>query len=172
MWSSPRTPKHRITYITIIGFLLWKATCLLCDFGAIKDCYKAWIYSFQFLVTLIALKDMLVYNLALNMIFHYRTLLPFSCIIIYCRFYNVYLFQTYICWCDKATFTEVTWPRNGSVFPWPLNHYVNWRKKKQVMDKLCALQWSKKTLDEVSSIYCEISDKKLHYYWPNLIFLL
>lgn len=57
--------------------------------------------------------------------------------------------ELYICWCDKRTLKEVTLPRNGSVYPWPLNHVVNWQKRSQVMKKLSVLGWANKTLEEV-----------------------
>lgn len=56
--------------------------------------------------------------------------------------------ELYICWVDEATL-EVTKKRHGSVYPWPLNYYLNWQKKKQVIKKLNVLGWYKKTLEKV-----------------------
>jgi hypothetical protein len=55
----------------------------------------------------------------------------------------------YISWCDETVLNEVTGPRYGSVYSWPLNTLLTWRKQKQVTKKLTALGWITKTLDEV-----------------------
>ena len=52
-------------------------------------------------------------------------------------------------WNDDITLSEVTKPRYGSVYPWPLNVILSWKKKNQVMKKLAALGWATKTLEEV-----------------------
>ncbi|XP_076309581.1 metaxin-2-like [Tachypleus tridentatus] len=57
--------------------------------------------------------------------------------------------ELYVCWCHDETFREVTKPRYGSVYPWPLNHILCWRKKKSIQKKLASVQWLDKTLDEV-----------------------
>lgn len=57
--------------------------------------------------------------------------------------------ELYICWCDSETYTEVTKPRNGSVYPWPLNHIQTWIKRNQVVKKLKLLGWYEKTIHEV-----------------------
>ena len=59
------------------------------------------------------------------------------------------MFQLYICWVDKETYNEITTVRHGSVYPWPLNHIMNRQKKNQVIKKLKALDWYKKSLEEV-----------------------
>ncbi|XP_066593011.1 metaxin-2-like isoform X7 [Prorops nasuta] len=61
-------------------------------------------------------------------------------------FYNT---ELYICWVDEQTLNNVTKPRHGSVYPWPLNHLLNWRKRNQVIKRLSVLGWYNKTLDEV-----------------------
>lgn len=62
--------------------------------------------------------------------------------------YN-WILQLYICWCDNETYSEVTKPRNGSVFPWPLNHFQTWTKRNQVIKRLKMLGWYDKSVQEV-----------------------
>ncbi|XP_043258196.1 metaxin-2-like isoform X2 [Colletes gigas] len=57
--------------------------------------------------------------------------------------------ELYITWIDEVTLNEVTKPRHGSVYPWPLNHYLNWQKRKEVIKKLNVLGWYNRTLEEV-----------------------
>lgn len=57
--------------------------------------------------------------------------------------------QLYICWCDHETYSEVTKPRNGSVYPWPLNHIQTWTKRSNVIKRLKMLGWYEKTLTQV-----------------------
>ncbi|KAL2740743.1 metaxin-2-like [Vespula squamosa] len=59
--------------------------------------------------------------------------------------------ELYICWVDQTTLEEVTKQRHGSVYPWPLNHYLNWQKRKQVIKRLTVLGWYNRTLEEVSN---------------------
>jgi len=51
---------------------------------------------------------------------------------------------------DERTLAEVTKPRHGSVYPWPLNSVLNWQKGRQVRAKLAAVEWDKKSLADVS----------------------
>lgn len=57
--------------------------------------------------------------------------------------------ELYICWVDATILNAVTKPRHGSVYPWPLNHYLNWQKRREVIKKLNVLGWYNKSLDEV-----------------------
>lgn len=57
--------------------------------------------------------------------------------------------ELYICWVDELTLNEVTKVRHGSVYPWPLNHFLNWQKRKEVIKKLNVLGWYNKTIEEV-----------------------
>ena len=59
----------------------------------------------------------------------------------------------YISWADEVTLSEVTYPRYGSVHPWPLNTLLSWQKKRSVCKKLSALGWLSKSLDDV---YAEV----------------
>uniref|UniRef100_T1JEZ3 Metaxin glutathione S-transferase domain-containing protein n=1 Tax=Strigamia maritima TaxID=126957 RepID=T1JEZ3_STRMM len=61
--------------------------------------------------------------------------------------------ELYICWMNGVTLEEVTKPRYGAVYPWPLNHILAYRKQLDIRRKLSALGWVKKTVDEV---YTEI----------------
>ncbi|XP_077262371.1 metaxin-2 isoform X2 [Temnothorax americanus] len=57
--------------------------------------------------------------------------------------------ELYICWVDPAILNGVTKQRHGSVYPWPLNHYLNWQKRREVIKRLGVLGWYNKSLDEV-----------------------
>ena len=64
--------------------------------------------------------------------------------------------QLFLSWNDDVTLSEVTKPRYGSVYPWPLNVILSWKKRSQVKKKLAALGWGNKSLEEVrdlSNIY-------------------
>ena len=50
---------------------------------------------------------------------------------------------------DNVTYCEVTKPRYGSAYPWPLNHILTWQKKQQAYKRLSALGWTAKSLEEV-----------------------
>lgn len=63
--------------------------------------------------------------------------------------------ELYISWCDGSTMEKVTKPRYGSVYPWPLNVFLTWRKQFQVTKRLSNLDWKNKTLDDV---YAEVDD--------------
>jgi len=79
--------------------------------------------------------------------------------------------EQYICWLDPLTVNEVTKKRHGSVYPWPLNHIINWERERQVTKRLKVLGWANKTLEEV---YAEVKmcctalserlDKKPYFY--------
>lgn len=57
--------------------------------------------------------------------------------------------QLYICWMDKQTLHEVTYKRYGSVYPWPLNHIQNWRKRRHIENKLKIFNWASYTSEQV-----------------------
>ncbi|GLV40925.1 uncharacterized protein CBL_08499 [Carabus blaptoides fortunei] len=57
--------------------------------------------------------------------------------------------ELYICWCDDRTYNDVTKPRNGSVYPWPLNHFQTWSKKSAIIKKLKLLGWYQKSMENV-----------------------
>ena len=50
---------------------------------------------------------------------------------------------------DKETRAEISRPRYGSPFPWPLNHILAYRKQFEVRNHLKAVGWFNKTLDRV-----------------------
>lgn len=51
---------------------------------------------------------------------------------------------------DERVLNEVTLPRNGSVFPWPLNRIQNWRKRKYFLNLLSTYQWKDIGIDQVA----------------------
>lgn len=57
--------------------------------------------------------------------------------------------ELYVCWMDEAILERVTKKRHGSVYPWPLNHFLNWQKRREVIKKLMVLGWYNKTIDEI-----------------------
>ncbi|XP_011342953.1 metaxin-2 isoform X1 [Ooceraea biroi] len=57
--------------------------------------------------------------------------------------------ELYVCWVDPTILNAVTKPRHGSVYPWPLNHYLNWQKRREVIRRLTVLGWYNKNLNEV-----------------------
>ncbi|XP_053996970.1 metaxin-2-like [Hylaeus anthracinus] len=59
--------------------------------------------------------------------------------------------ELYICWIDEITLNEVTKPRHGSVYPWPLNYFLNWQGRKEIIKKLKVHGWYNKTLEDVYS---------------------
>ena len=61
--------------------------------------------------------------------------------------------QLFLSWNDDVTLSEVTKPRYGSVYPWPLNVILSWKKRSQVKKKLTALGWGNKTLEEVRDLF-------------------
>ncbi|XP_044000967.1 metaxin-2-like isoform X1 [Aphidius gifuensis] len=72
--------------------------------------------------------------------------------------------EQYICWVDSVTRDNVTKPRHGSVYPWPLNHILNWQKERQVTKKLKVLRIFNKTLDEIYEdvkMYCSTLSERL-----------
>ena len=61
--------------------------------------------------------------------------------------------QLFLSWNDDVTLSEVTKPRYGSVYPWPLNVILSWKKRSQVKKKLTALGWGNKSLEEVRDLF-------------------
>ncbi|XP_076653289.1 metaxin-2 isoform X2 [Halictus rubicundus] len=57
--------------------------------------------------------------------------------------------ELYICWVDEETLNNVTKHRHGSIYPWPLNHFLNWQKRREVIKKLNVLSWYNKSVEEV-----------------------
>lgn len=50
---------------------------------------------------------------------------------------------------DKQTLNEITYKRYGSVYPWPLNHMQNWRKRRHIENKLKIFNWASYTSEQV-----------------------
>lgn len=57
--------------------------------------------------------------------------------------------ELFICWEHQETYNEVTKMRYGSVYPWPLNHILCLRKRRQIATKLAVADWQDKTLEDV-----------------------
>ena len=69
-------------------------------------------------------------------------------------------FQLFLSWNDDVTLSEVTKPRYGSVYPWPLNVILSWKKRSQVKKKLTALGWGNKSLEEVRDLFNIYKDSR------------
>jgi len=57
--------------------------------------------------------------------------------------------ELYITWADKETRSEISRPRYGSPYPWPLNHILSFRRQFEVKNHLKAVGWYDKTLEQV-----------------------
>ncbi|KAL7639350.1 UNVERIFIED_CONTAM: hypothetical protein RMT77_009851 [Armadillidium vulgare] len=57
--------------------------------------------------------------------------------------------ELYISWLDVQTYEDVTKPRYGSVYAWPLNRILTYQKWQQVTKRLKVLGWKHKKLEEV-----------------------
>ncbi|XP_012274133.1 metaxin-2 isoform X2 [Orussus abietinus] len=81
--------------------------------------------------------------------------------------------EQYICWVDETTLNSVTLPRHGSVYPWPLNHLMNWKKRVQVIKKLKALgyhDWTVEAiLNDVKACCSALSERlnNSHYFFEK-----
>lgn len=59
--------------------------------------------------------------------------------------------ELYVSWAHRQTYESVTYPRFGSVHPWPLSSVLTWQKRHIVLRRLSLLGWKKKTIEEVYS---------------------
>lgn len=57
--------------------------------------------------------------------------------------------EIYVTWNHEFTYTELTKPRYSSVYPFPLNLWVTYYKRREMLSHLDALDWKTKSLDEV-----------------------
>jgi metaxin len=57
--------------------------------------------------------------------------------------------ELYISWCDEVVYRKITSTRNGSVFPFPINHVQNFRKRRAVLKQLHFYDWKNLTFEEV-----------------------
>jgi len=79
--------------------------------------------------------------------------------------------EEYICWYHEPTLKEVTLKRYGSVYSWPLSWLLPQLKKLSIRHHLTLLDWSKKSLADVTinvNRCCKIlserlDDKKFFY---------
>ncbi|XP_075218438.1 metaxin-2 isoform X2 [Lycorma delicatula] len=64
--------------------------------------------------------------------------------------YILFNAELYITWCDPEVYDKVTWPRNSSVYPWPLCYILTYNKRQRILKRLKALHWyDKKSLEDV-----------------------
>ncbi|XP_050825034.1 metaxin-2 [Gopherus flavomarginatus] len=57
--------------------------------------------------------------------------------------------ELYLQWCDDTTVEEITHPRYGSPYPWPLNRILAYQKQWEVRRKMKAIGWAGKSLEQV-----------------------
>jgi metaxin len=57
--------------------------------------------------------------------------------------------ELYVTWCDNVVLKEITKKRYGSVYPFPLNHVLTWRKRQAVLKQLAFYDWRYLKFDEV-----------------------
>ncbi|XP_062820239.1 metaxin-2 isoform X3 [Anolis carolinensis] len=57
--------------------------------------------------------------------------------------------ELYLQWCDDTTVQEITYPRYGCPYPWPLNHVLAYQKQWEIRRKMKALGWGNKSVDQV-----------------------
>lgn len=72
--------------------------------------------------------------------------------------------ELYISFLDDDVYKTVTEPRNGCVFPWPLNTIQNIRKRRHVLKHLKVYQWSDMSMKDVLEkvdMCCETLTTKL-----------
>ncbi|KAL4229307.1 Metaxin-2 [Mactra antiquata] len=57
--------------------------------------------------------------------------------------------EHYLAWFNKDVFDEVTKPRYGSMYPWPLDGILPYMKQREVRKRLASLEWTEKSFEEV-----------------------
>lgn len=57
--------------------------------------------------------------------------------------------ELYVTWCDNEVLKEITKKRYGSVYPFPLNHILTWRKRHAVLKQLNFYDWRYLKFEEV-----------------------
>lgn len=82
---------------------------------------------------------------------------------------NLFFFQLYVVWLDKVTYNQMTCPRYGCVYPWPLNLVLTWQKKKQVSKILSAAEWNYKSLENVRlfAVWICLFYDVIYFTWPH-----
>ncbi len=61
--------------------------------------------------------------------------------------------QLFVCWCDGEVSQEVTKPRYGSVYPWPLRKIIPHWKQIEIRKKLHCIGWEQKSTEEVGLFF-------------------
>ncbi|XP_074652626.1 metaxin-2-like isoform X2 [Tubulanus polymorphus] len=57
--------------------------------------------------------------------------------------------EQFLSWAEASNANDVSKPRYGSVFPWPLNMILPWRKQLAEKQRLKALGWLEKSYEQV-----------------------
>jgi metaxin len=85
----------------------------------------------------------------------------------------LYYAELYICWSHDDTYNNITKKRYGVVYPWPLNDYLCWQKRNQIIKNLSIFPWTSKSLQQVIEEVkkcCDCLSKKLSdnlYFFGN-----
>lgn len=81
--------------------------------------------------------------------------------------------ELYVSFVDDVVLKQVTYPRNGCVYPWPLNIFENMRKRRNVLRHLNVYNWKNMSMEEVAQKVgkcCETLAEKLGndiYFYGN-----
>lgn len=82
--------------------------------------------------------------------------------------------ELYMAWLNPEISNEVTKPRYGCSYPWPLNWVLAWRKQRSVIARLTANDWASKSVEEVTEevhtccqALSEKLDKKKYFFGDN-----
>ncbi|XP_070541605.1 metaxin-2-like isoform X2 [Ptychodera flava] len=62
---------------------------------------------------------------------------------------NLYMAELLITWHDRETVKEITRPRYGSPYPWPLNHILAYSKQWEEYTLLQSAGWTMKSLQQI-----------------------
>ncbi|XP_005104660.1 metaxin-2 [Aplysia californica] len=72
--------------------------------------------------------------------------------------------ELYMAWLNAEIATEVTKPRYGCSFPWPLRWILPWSKQREIRARLKSNDWADKSLDEVCAevkVCCQALSERL-----------
>ncbi|KAL5011143.1 hypothetical protein ScPMuIL_013448 [Solemya velum] len=72
--------------------------------------------------------------------------------------------ELHLAWLNPEVVNEVTKMRYGSVYAWPLDKILPWKKQREVRSRLDSVGWAKKSIDEVCdeiSTCCQALSERL-----------